>query len=263
MRLALGCLIVKEQLQLSDCDTVQMIREHPYTQYFLGYVDYRYDISLDPSLLTYFRQRFPADVVAQVNQWVVDATRLQESEEENDDEEGGHGGNVPIEPRIESALESENHGTLILDASCAPQDIQYPTDTRLLHEACQKLDGMMDTLQAGREDRKPRNYRQRAHKEYKRFCRNRRPTRKEIRTVLRRQLQYVSRNLRLVAEMQQDSTVTLSERQLHDLEVVTRVYEQQRSMYGCADRIVSLHQPYVRPIVHGKATAKAESLARS
>jgi IS5 family transposase len=80
---------------------------------------------------------------------------------------------------------------------------------------------------------------------------------------LRRQLQYVSRDLRLVAEMQQDSTVVLSDRQRRDLEIVTRVYEQQRSMYasrthGCADRIVSLHQPYVRPIVRGKATAKTE-----
>ncbi len=121
----------------------------------------------------------------------------------------------------------------------------------------------MDTLQTGREASKPRNYRQRANKEYKRFCRNRRPTRKEIRTVLRRQLQYVSRDLRLVTEMQQDSTVTLTERQLRDLDIVTRVYEQQQGMYarrthGCADRIVSLHQPYVRPIVRGKAMAKTE-----
>ena len=63
--------------------------------------------------------------------------------------------------------------------------------------------------------------------------------------------------------MQEDSTVTLSERQQRELDVVRRVYEQQRSMYanrthGCADRIVSLHQPYVRPIIHGKATAKTE-----
>jgi len=154
-------------------------------------------------------------------------------------------------------------GRWILDASCAPQDIQYATDIRFLHESRQKLEGMMDTLQAGREGRKPRNDRHRASKEYKRFCRNRRPTRKEIRTVLRRQLQYVSRDLRHVAKMQQDSTVTLSERQLRDLDVVRRVYEQQRGMYanrthGCPDRIVSLHQPYVRPIVRGKATAKTE-----
>ena len=100
-----------------------MIREHPYIQYFLGYADYRYDISLDPSLLTHFRKRFPADVVAQVNRWVVDAARAQASDEENDNEEGGDGGSVPDEPAVDSAHESENHGTLIIDASCAPQDI--------------------------------------------------------------------------------------------------------------------------------------------
>ncbi len=202
-----------------------MIREYPYIQYFLGYTDYRYDISLDPSLLTHFRKRFPADVVAQVNRWVVNAAHAQASDEENDNEEGGDGGSVPDEPAVDFAHESENHGTLIIDASCAPQDIQYPMDIRLLHEARQKLEGMMDTLQAGREARKPRIYRQRAAKEYKHFCRNRRPNRKELSTVLRRQLQYISRKLRLVAEMLRDATVTLSERQLRDLDVVTRVYE--------------------------------------
>lgn len=87
-------------------------------------------------------------------------------------------------------------------------------------------------FEAVREASKPRNYRQRANKEYNRFCRNHRPTWKEIRTDLRRQLQYVSRDLRLVAEMQQDSTVTLSARQLRYLDIVTRVYAQQRGMYA-------------------------------
>ncbi len=128
VRRALGCLIVKEQLQLSDVDTVQMIREHPYIQYFLGYADYRYDISLVPSLLTHFRKRFPADVIAQLNQWIVEAARLQESKEENDEEEGGDSGSLTDEPSVDSVHEPENRGTLILDASCGPQDIQYPTD---------------------------------------------------------------------------------------------------------------------------------------
>ncbi|MGI6334686.1 MAG: transposase [Saccharofermentanales bacterium] len=171
--LALGCLIVKEQLQLSDCETVQMIRKHPYIQYFLGYADYRYDLSLDSSLLAHFRKCLPADVIVQVNQWVVEAARLQASEEENDDEEGGNGGSLTDELSVDSFPESEDHRTLILNACCAPQDIQYPTDIRLLHESRQKLEGMMDTLQAGREVAKPRNYRQRAAKECERFCRNR------------------------------------------------------------------------------------------
>ncbi|MGI6506806.1 MAG: hypothetical protein ACOX4A_00225 [Saccharofermentanales bacterium] len=46
-------------------------------------------LSLASSLLTYFKKCFLADVIAQENQWVADAARLQESEEEKDDEEGG------------------------------------------------------------------------------------------------------------------------------------------------------------------------------
>lgn len=91
-RLALACLIVKEQLQLSDRDTVQMIRENPYIQYFLGYSEYQYDLSLDPSLLTHFRHRFPADVIAQVNQWIVEEARHSSDEDDRDDgEEAGSG----------------------------------------------------------------------------------------------------------------------------------------------------------------------------
>ena len=139
-RLALGCLIVKEQLQLSDRDTVEMIRENPYIQYFLGYAEYQYDLSLDASLLTHFRKRFPADVLAQVNQWIVDAARQSSDDDERDDDDEAGGASPSNEDRSgDDGDESTNRGTLIVDASCAPQDIQYPTDIRLLHEAVKSL----------------------------------------------------------------------------------------------------------------------------
>ena len=128
-RLALGCLIVKEQLQLSDRDTVEMIRENPYIQYFLGYPDYQYDLSLDASLLTHFRKRFPADVIAQVNQWIVDA--MLHPEDDDADAGNDNSGNPSSEEASDSVENtSDNSGTLVMDASCAPQDIQYPTDIR-------------------------------------------------------------------------------------------------------------------------------------
>ncbi len=260
-RLALGTLIVKEQMQLSDVDTVQLIRENPYIQFFLGYSQYQYDLSLDPSLLTHFRKRFPADVIAQVNQWIIDSM-LQVSDDDKNDEGNGGGGSCSGTDEDYEETRS-NSGTLLLDASCAPQDIAYPTDVGLLHESRLKLEGMMDTLQAGRNLAKPRNYRQKANKAYNRFARNRRPRKKQIRTALREQLQYVSRDLRLVAMMQADSTVALSEREEEYLETITLVYEQQKTMYDtksrrCDNRIVSIHQPYVRPIVRGKVSAGTE-----
>jgi len=35
-RLALGALIIKEKLGISDRETVEQIREKPYLQYFIG-----------------------------------------------------------------------------------------------------------------------------------------------------------------------------------------------------------------------------------
>lgn len=59
------------------------------------------------------------------------------------------------------------------------------------------------------------------------------------------------------------STACLSEQQLTYLATIRTLYSQQLEMYQnrtqrCDDRIVSLHQPYVRPIVRGKAKAATE-----
>lgn len=254
-RLALGCLIVKEQLQLSDRDTVEMIRENPYIQYFLGYETYDYHLCLDASLLTHFRKRFPADIIAKTNRAVIEAA-LASEEESKDKEEPPPAGGTNDE-------EGKNKGTLILDATCAPQDIQYPTDVRLLHESRLKLEAMQDTLQAGRRLPKPRNYRENAQKDYNRFCRNRGPKRAVIRRAVKQQLQYVARDLRIIEAMQNDSSVGLSAKQLASLETIKVLHAQQEEMHEkqihrVDDRIVSLHQPHVRPIVRGKARAKVE-----
>lgn len=266
-RVALGCLLIKELMQLSDRETVESIRENPYMQYFLGYSEYQYDLALDPSLLTHFRKRLPADFIGQVNRWIIEASlqseEAKESDHSDDDSnDGEHGHGEDVAEKAEETPKT-NKGTLILDATCAPQDIQYPTDVRLLHESRLKLEEMMDTLQRGRDKSKPRSYRERANKNYKRFCRNRRLSRKKIRKALRAQLQYVARDLKHVQMMKQDSKTHLSPEQERYLQTIQQLYEQQNAMYRdkkhhIKDRIVSIHQPYVRPIVRGKLTAKVE-----
>ena len=279
-RFALGTLIIKEYLDLSDQETVQQIRENPYMQYFLGEAGYHYDIQLDPSSLTYFRKRFAADELKQLNRKII--SQHNGEQETQAQVEGTAPAPAPVaesanEPKTtpvtatepnetkteDEELASSNRGTLILDATCAPADIQYPTDVRLLHEARRKLEGMMDHLQKGRKEPKPRNYRDVADKEYKRFARKRRPTRREIRKALRKQLGYVRRDLEIVLAMQKDSEVELNRKEQRYLETITKLYAQQKEMYderknSCEDRIVSIHQPHVRPIKRGKARAETE-----
>ena len=74
-RMALGALIIKEKLGISDRETVEQIRENPYLQYFIGLSNYSNDIPFDPSLMVYFRSRISQDLIHKINQRMVKKTK--------------------------------------------------------------------------------------------------------------------------------------------------------------------------------------------
>jgi hypothetical protein len=66
-RMALGALIIKEKLGISDRETVEQIRENPYLQYFIGLKSYRNEAPFEASMLVHFRQRLEMDIVNKIN----------------------------------------------------------------------------------------------------------------------------------------------------------------------------------------------------
>ena len=64
------------------------------------------------------------------------------------------------------ADEPENEGTLILDATCAPQNIAFPQDINLLNEARENLESMIDQICDEYNFYKPRMYREKAREAY-------------------------------------------------------------------------------------------------
>jgi Transposase domain (DUF772) len=66
-RMALGSLIIKEKLGISDRETVEQIRENPYLQYFIGLNSYRNEAPFEASMLVHFRQRLEVDLVNKIN----------------------------------------------------------------------------------------------------------------------------------------------------------------------------------------------------
>lgn len=66
-RIALGALIIKEKLGISDRETVEQIRENPYLQYFIGLNSYRNEAPFEASMLVHFRQRLEIDLVNKIN----------------------------------------------------------------------------------------------------------------------------------------------------------------------------------------------------
>lgn len=92
----------------------------------------------------------------------------------------------------------------------------------------------------------------------------RKMTKKAIRKAVGKQLRYVKRDLGSVDRLlQKIPKTTLNRKQQQDLETIQKSYQQQKTMYETRtrridDRIVSISQPHVRPIVRGKASAETE-----
>ncbi len=168
------------------------------------------------------------------------------------------------EPQEETA----HQGKLILDATVCAQAIRYPTDLSLLHEARQFSEQIIDKLYPLTElQKKPRTYREKARKAYLAIAKRRRPGARLRRRGIRQQLQYLRRNLKhiegLLAHWPLGTELPLPRWLLHRYWVIQHLYEQQWQMYHdnsrrCDDCIVSISQPYVRPIVRGKQSKPVE-----
>ena len=138
LRMALGSLLIQKQYHYPDEELVEQIRENPYYQYFIGLPGYEDKIPFVPSLLVEFRKRLSEEVLNEINEMII-AYNAQQDDNDSDDGSGDAG----RPDQQDSATDSENAGTLILDATCAPQNIKYPQDIELLNEAREKLEDMI------------------------------------------------------------------------------------------------------------------------
>ncbi|MBU8913032.1 MAG: IS5 family transposase [Spirochaetales bacterium] len=266
-RVAVASLIIKEKLGLSDEETVEQIRENPYLQYFLGYEAYTDEAPFDPSMMVHFRRRLDESVLGEINCLIVDRQRERDQKARRDEPEGdGNGSGEVGGGESAGGGDSPNAGMLLMDASCVPADIRYPTDLSILNEVREKTELIIDRLHApdvGKNE-KPRSYRQRARKDYLAVAKKRRASRKAIRKAIGKQLRYVRRNLTAIKELAGRNELSLlSRREYRNLLVCSEVYRQQNYMYendvrSVSGRIVSVSQPHVRPIIRGKAGRPVE-----
>jgi IS5 family transposase len=99
---------------------------------------------------------------------------------------------------------SVNSGKLIIDATCVPADISYPTDLGLLSGARVHTEKIIDILYKQikyQTNKKPRTYRNLARKDYLLIAKQRRPSRNKKRQAIKKQLQYIKRNLAHIEQL--------------------------------------------------------------
>ena len=255
LRAALGSLIIQKQYSYSDRELVEQIRENPYYQYFIGLPGYQQEPPFAASLLVEFRKRLTEEILGEINEMIIEFNHP----EDEPPEDGNRSSDNENDPTTDPA---ENKGTLMLDATCAPQNIAFPQDINLLNEAREHLERMIDTICYEYNESKPRTYRRNARKDYLSLAKRRKRSGKLIRKAIRKQLQYVRRDLKYIDAFLAEGKV-LSSAHADRLEVIRRLYDQQKYMYDhnthtVPNRIVNISQPYIRPIVRGKAKAPTE-----
>lgn len=156
----------------------------------------------------------------------------------------------------------KNRGKLLMDATVAPADIKYPTDIDLLNKSREHLEKAITILweEVPHTGHKLPYSARKARKSYLELAKSKKWTKAKCRKAIGEQLRCIelaSKRLETLQNQVPDSEQLFPRWLLDRLSVIPLVYAQQKEMFDnnthvCADRIVSLEQPHVRPINRGK-----------
>ena len=132
----------------------------------------------------------------------------------------------------------------------------------MLNEAREKLEDMIFWFHKAYGVALPRRDCKAARKQYLSFAKSKKHSAKQIRKALKKQLSYVRRNIGYL-EGFMSSGLALRQEDIPTILTIFKLYEQQKYMYDnrvhkVENRIVSISQPWIRPIVRGKVKAPVE-----
>ncbi|MEA3436371.1 MAG: IS5 family transposase, partial [Thermodesulfobacteriota bacterium] len=265
-RRIIGAIIIKHKLNLSDEETVLQVQENAYLQYFLGYSSYEADPVFSPTLFVEIRKRLGSEKFDAMNNAIID-TALKIKMKRKNKPAPKSNGTPPDNDSGSDAGNPQNKGKMLIDATVAEQAIKYPNDLELLNDCRQESEKIIDKLFKLTElKKKPRTYRRTARKEFLSTAKKKRKPRKELRKAIGKQLNYLSRNLKHIEallDITGASPFPLKAKHQRRYWIIQEMFRQQKQMHdaqkhSCSDRIVSISQPHVRPIVRGKARNKTE-----
>ena len=211
-------------------------------------------------MMVHFRKRFSEEDLKRINElitergkaMVIEAVSLLPDDDDSDAPGADAGTQISLDDFVKPAYwpEGKNWGTLTIDASCTPADITYPTDLKLLNEASESTERIIDDHCDQHSDlrkHKPRYDRCRARAFVLNVAKQKKPRRRKIKAAIRCQLDYLQRNLdsidALIASGARLSV--LKTHWWHKLHVISELHRQQSILLyaksrSIPDRIVNL-----------------------
>ena len=259
-RMVIAALIIKHKLSLSDEETILTIQENPYMQYMCGLTEYSDQPIFDPSLFTTIRKRI---TIEDINALTLElAMKARQKKDKKDKEENGDsndGDKIPADKTQPTDVKA--------DATCADAEVRYPTDIDLVEDGSKYIDRMIDKACGIKKVRKPTGVeRNRIRAIYLNVIKRKHKGSKLIKDALTRMLPLLYRDILTLLNIigvDDETYGRFNCTQKRTIQAVIDMYHQQEEMlrlgtHTCDNRIVSIHQPHVRPIVRGKAKAKVE-----
>lgn len=259
-RMVIAALIIKHKLNLSDKETILTIQENPYMQYMCGLTEYSDQPIFDPSLFTTIRKRITIeDINALTLELAKKARQIKEKEDKKDSGNDKGGNSVAADKTQPTDVKA--------DATCADAEVRYPTDIDLVEDGSKYIDRMIDKVCGIKKIRKPAGVeRNRIRAIYLNVIKRKHKGSKLIKDARSRMLPLLYRDILTLLNLigvDDETYGRFNCTQKRTIQAVIDMYHQQEAMlregkHTCENRIVSIHQPHVRPIVRGKAKAKVE-----
>ena len=254
-RMVVSAFIVKHMMNLSDEETIMMIQENPYMQYLAGLSEFQATPIFTPELLTIARSRLGEGFFNRLTLMVAQAGRAAKGDDSDGD---GY-----------TDVDGERHeGVMKIDATCTDAEIRFPTDINLLEDGSREVERLTQKV-CGRLGRKmPQTQRGQSRSAFIKYTKKKHKGAKLGKETRQRQIRYLEEDLDTLMDIvgkvpSETINKILKPRDLRNLVATLTMLSQQKGMLSegtrtCADRIVSIFQPHVRPIVRGKAKAKTE-----
>lgn len=151
------------------------------------------------------------------------------------------------------------------DATCYERRIDYPTDIKLLWKCCNEVYLILQMQRKALGLRKSRSNYDKQKIQYLSYQKRKKKTKRQERKLRKQLLKYLLRLMESQKDLKDKyGDLKFSLREVTRMKTIVKVYGQQHhKAYGnpdepIKDRIVSLSQPYIRPIVRGKETKRVE-----
>ena len=250
-RAKVGLLILKHLYRFSDDDVIDLIRRDLYAQYLCD-VSFSEAIKfIHPASLVKFRKKIGLKGIKLIEEEVLNSLKRAK------------------------LLKGRK---LASEATVVPSNIAYPTDVSLLEKARQKAAQYLGKVK-GLGAKTYRTYKRAAKKIFVQYQKIRCHTIKSRKKAQKQIRQFSQRNIRQLEEAVNNVKLSIKntgleainsadkakkqfiEKAQEFLDTASKILTQQKDIYQALpvkERIVSVHQPHIRPMVRGKYPVNVE-----